>query len=89
MSDLRQYHLARLASHAWPRCSYRLVRIHDGNADAPAVFYVLRAHERMGTLTVTAAHAHFAGEHTDELVFALEAVQAALVAVSEALEDSQ
>lgn len=81
MSDLRQYDLARLASHAWPRCAYRLIRLHDGDADAPAVFQVLNGTGKLGRLTVSATMGvHYGGFQSNELAWAVNAVRAALTA---------
>ena len=83
MTRPRQYTLARLASNAWPRCGYRLLR-HYGSlhADAPALFQVVRRSDNaaLGTLTVTADGASYGGFAAGELADAVAAVRRAVEA---------
>ena len=77
--DLRQYDLARIASHAWPRCAYRLARIWSADANAPAVFQVYNGkREPLGKLVVTRESAHYGGFVSADLNAALEAVRIAI-----------
>ena len=79
MKDLRQYDLARIASHAWPRCAYRLVRIHDGDADAPATFQVVNGTGgRLGKLTVSVQGVFYGGFPSSALSDAVSCVRVEL-----------